>query len=96
MFVVIMKHNSSASGNVAVKPTIEEALEVSHRFFLSYDFQVINGKPWDGGNSRVRENPAPDDEGFDAFDNVQMLGDKVLTFMHCGGDGPVCEIKKAD
>ena len=89
MYVVTMKHNFSADGRVAARPTMDEAVEVSHKFFLSYDFEIKDGKPFDEGNDDGKSG------GFDCFSDVKMRDGKVAGFMHCDGDGPICQIQES-
>jgi hypothetical protein len=83
-YVVDMRHDSTGDPDFAVFTDYDEAVERAHEFFESYDFVVKNGEPFDPGNDR------------DVFDNVKMHNGKVAGFMHCGGDGPVCEIKRSE
>lgn len=87
-----MKHNSTADGSYAARPTKEECAELVHDFFLSYDFEMRNGKPYDPGH----EDESNSNEAYKVFDNVELYKGKMAGFMHCGGDGPVAEIVKSE
>lgn len=89
MYIVTMKHNAMADGNVAARATYGEAVDVAHQYFLSYDFELRDGRPFDGGNDDGVTG------GFDCFQDVLMHDGKVAGFMHCGGDGPFCNIRKS-
>lgn len=87
-FIAITKSESSSEPTVQFRETYEECVDLMHEHFLSYDFEVIDGRPYDDGNSSD-EDP---EEGYDCFDNIVMHGDKVAGFSHCDGDGPEGEI----
>jgi len=88
-FVAVMKHDHSADGTIASRPTYREAVMAVHKFFLSYGFKMKDGKPYDDGN----EDGA--DGGFTCFDDVKLHDGKVAQFTHCGGEGPVAFIRKS-
>lgn len=87
-YIAIMKHESSSEGTLS---TYEECVELTHEYFLSYDFEVKDGKPYDSGHETGDD---VETEPFDCFDDVKMHNGKVAQFVHCGGDGPVVEIRK--
>ena len=89
MFIAIMKHNSTANGRHAARSTYEDAVEETHKFFLSYDFELRGGKPFDEGNDDGKAG------GFECFCDVKIHNGKVAQFMHCYGDGPVCRITES-
>ncbi len=84
--------------------TYVECARFNHEFFLSRGFQMLNGRPFDGGNSGVRyKNGVPvgpvseNDSGFEVFSGVTLHTEGVDTFVaeftHCDGDGPVARIR---
>jgi hypothetical protein len=86
-YIAVTSHSSTHDKHVAYRPTYDECLDIVHNFFLSYDFEIKDGKPFDGGHG---------DEGFDCFDSVEIHNGKVAGFMHCGGDGPVAYITESE
>lgn len=86
-FVVDMRHDATGDPDLAVFSNYDEAVDRAHEFFESYDFEVRDGKPFDPGHG---------EDQTDVFDNVKMHNGKVAEFMHCGGDGPVCWIRKSE
>jgi len=84
-FVAIIKHNSTGNPTLKVKDTYEECVDVVHKHFLSYDFIIKEGKPYDPGH-------APGQRAFTCFSDIIMHNNKVAQFTHCDGDGPVGEI----
>jgi hypothetical protein len=50
-----------------------------------------DGRPYDQGNE-TDSNP---EEAFKVFDNIEMYEGKMAGFMHCGGEGPVAEIRES-
>jgi len=89
-WVVDQRHDHSSDPTYSVRETYDEAVDVAHKYFLSYDFELRDGKPFDSGNDYG------DQGGFDVFDNVKMHKGKVAEFMHFGGDGPCCTTQKAE
>jgi len=86
-YLVETGHNSGYENSFFVK-TEDEAIEEVHDFFLSYDFEIIDGKPYDAGNDDGENG------GFEAFGDqwkvIEHNGEfKVTRFVHCDGDGPV-------
>lgn len=92
MYIVTLQHNSGAEERVTARESYADAVDIVYNFFLSYDFEIKNGKPWDGGNA----NPLKPNAGFEVFTDVKMFGMKVVQFTHCGGDGPVAKIKQSE
>ena len=82
LFVIEMKHDSSADPTYAIRSTKDAAAERAHKFFLDQDFELRDGLPFDA------------DGGFSCFDNVEIYKGKVIEFMHCGGDGPCLRTTK--
>lgn len=89
VYVVDTRHNYTAEPSFIVATTLDEAAVHAHAHFEAYEFEVRDGKPFDPGNADDA------DGGFTCFDNVKMHGDLVLEFMHSGGDGPCCTVKRA-
>ena len=88
-FIAITKHNSGSDGSFSARGSYPECVDIVHAFFLSYDFELKDGKPFDEGNDDEKEG------GFDVFSNVTLYDGKVAGFTHAGGDGPVGEIHKS-
>lgn len=89
MYIAIVKHNSTGNPSVKSKKTYDAAVDVVHKHFLSYDFELKDGKPYDPGH-------APGQHAFDCFSDVIIHEGKVAQFTHCDGDGPVGEIINED
>jgi len=98
-YLVETGHDSSYATSIFVK-TYDEAVDTVHQFFLSYDFIIKDGKPFDGGNDDGKS------EGWDVFGEgpesehsdweiIEHKGElKVIKFIHCDGDGPVANIRE--
>ncbi len=92
-YIAIMAWDNGSVGQpdtLQVFETSEEAESAIHDFFLSYDFELREGKPFDPNNC--------DDNrgfGFEVFSNFEVKNDKVVKFMHCGGDGPVAFVRQS-
>lgn len=89
VYVVDMRHEFTAEPKYAVAKSLEEAAVQAQDFFEAYEFEIRDGKPFDSGNDDGAEG------GFACFDNVKMRDGKMLEFMHCGGQGPVCRVTEA-
>ena len=89
IYLTITGHDSGADKSYEKSKTYDEAVDKLHDFFLSYDFIVKDGKPYDEGHGEY-----PDPEGFKCFTSVIMHNGKVAQFTHCDGDGPVGEIEE--
>jgi hypothetical protein len=88
-FIADCRHESSSDAHPVFFPTYEEAVDEVHEHFLSYDFEIRDGLPYDPGHEGDSRNP---NSAFDCFDDVEMYNGKVASFTHCGGDGPVATI----
>ena len=102
IYIAAVGHDYSAEKDFKAG-TMEECVKYVHEFFKSYDFEVINGQPWDGGNSSITAAQAdsqPNDDGFTCFSNVTMEvingEDLIAGFSHCDGDGPCASISESD
>jgi hypothetical protein len=85
-YITSCQHNSGADANLNCFDNMEDAVNEIHEFFLSYDLEIRDGRPFDYGNDDGEEG------GFDCID-AEMYGDKVQSFVHCDGDGPVAFIQ---
>lgn len=101
-YLVETGHDSGYARAKFVK-TYDKAVNKVHKFFLDYDFEIRDGKPFDPGN---------DDGGTGGFDIFGEGGEgvqypdweiiehdgelKVIKFTHCDGDGPVGSLRKND
>lgn len=86
-YVVRTGHDQGAledHPDVEIFDNYEDAVDMAHKFFLGYDFEIRDGKPFDAGNDDGKQG------GFECFEGVVMYAGKVAEFSHCGGDGPVC------
>lgn len=88
-WVVDTKHEGSGESRFFVRDSYASAVDEAHKFFLSYCFEVRDGKPFDPGNDDGKNG------GYDCFDSVKMYKGKVAEFVHYNGDGPTCIIAKA-
>jgi hypothetical protein len=91
-FIAVMKHESSSDPYLAFRPTYEEAVDEVHEHFLSYDFEIRDGKAYDPGHEDDR--PGKESEPFDCFDQVKYHNGKVSQYWHCNGDGPEAWIQE--
>lgn len=99
MYVVEMKHDSGAEARHSVVETLEEAAERGRKFCKSYFFEIRekNGEPvlYDAGNDDGA------DGGYEVFDNVRWHETEdgepgPISFMHCGGEGPVLRVSESE
>jgi hypothetical protein len=90
-YIAVMKHEDSSDGTLSFRSTYDECVDLVHEFFLDYDFEVKDGKPYDSGHESGNPN---DTEPFDCFDDVKMYNGKVAGFTHCNGSGPVAVIRE--
>ena len=88
-YYTVCKHNSGAEPHLDSFDHLDDAVDVIHKWFLRYEFEMRDGKPYDAGNSTIEN----DSEGFRCFSNVEIHNGKVSCFTHCHGDGPVAYIK---
>ncbi len=88
-FISITKHNSGSDGDLTYRNSYDECVELNHEFFLDYDFEIKDGKPFDSGNDDDKNG------GFECFSNIVIHNGKIAEFTHCDGDGPVAEIRKS-
>lgn len=80
-----MKHD--ANGDPHVKAgSHKECVDAVHEHFLSYDFEIRDGQPFDGGHDDGGHG------GFACFSNVEICYGKISGYSHCDGDGPVANI----
>lgn len=86
VYILMTGHDSGYKRPKLVSSDKTKLHAAAHAFFRSYGFEIKDGKPYDSGN----EDGATG--GFDVFDDIEMDGELVVKFVHCGGDGPVCEI----
>lgn len=87
-FISITKHNAYGGQDIEVRKTYEKAVDDVHECFLSYDFEVRDGKPYDPGHEDKKDLNA----AFECFSEVIMHNGKVAQFTHCDGEGPSGEI----
>ena len=85
-YYTVCKHNSGADPHLDSFDNLDDAVDVIHKWFLKYDCEIRDGKPYDSDNETEQE-------GFDCFSNVKMYKGKISCFTHCNGDGPVAYIK---
>ena len=88
-YIAILKHDGSSDGSMCFRPTYQECVDLVHEFFLDYDFEMKDGKPYDSGHEGSDPN-AP----YTCFDAVEIHNGKMAGFIHCYGDGPVAEIRE--
>jgi hypothetical protein len=93
-----MTHDASAEPRVKSFEDFEAACEYAHQHFLSFGWKVAKFGAFDPGNSRPRKAPEedPNDGGYTCFDNTKIRQGKVISFMHCGGDGPCMHITEEE
>ena len=88
-YITSCQHEYGADANLDSFSNLEDAVNEIHDYFISYGFEVRDGKPYDSGNAYFDG----DEEGFSCFNNVEMHNGKVSQFTHCDGDGPVAYIQ---
>lgn len=81
-------HNSDSDSDPSAHKTYEGAVDAINEHFLSYDFEIKDGRPFDGGNDDGV------DGGFEVFTGVIIRDGKVAQFTHCDGEGPIGFITK--
>lgn len=91
-YITVCKHNSGAEPHIRHFKDKQDAVNEIHNFFLSYDFELKSGKPYDDGNDDG--NGGDSDNGFDCFDEYKKYKGKICSFMHCSGDGPIAYFEK--
>jgi len=89
-YIAIVKHNGGSEGELSHRKTYKECVDIVHNFFLSYGFEIKDGKAFDEGNH------IGDNDGFEVFTDVVLYRGKVANFTHCEGDGPIAEIRKSN
>lgn len=89
-YISICKHNASANPYIEVHDSYEEAVNKVHDWFVSYDGEIRNGKPYDYSDALYDDDP----RGYDIYTNVQMHNGKVASFTHSNGDGPEGKIQE--
>lgn len=88
-FIVYTLHYSESDAEPEMVKTFDEAVDLVNSFFLSYGFEIKDGKAYDEGNEDIY-NPQG---GFECFSDVQFYNGKVSKFTHRDGDGPVAWIE---
>jgi hypothetical protein len=86
-YITSCQHEYGADAQLDCFDNMEDAVNEIHEFFLSYGFEIRDGKPFDSGNDDGEQG------GFECFE-YEMYGDKVQSFVHCDGDGPVADIQE--
>jgi len=93
-FIVETGHDSGYESGEFVSSE-DEAINMVHEFFLDYDFEIREGKPYDAGNDAGTAR----DDGFSCFGDYWTIithegQQKVTNFTHCDGEGPVGSYRK--
>jgi hypothetical protein len=98
-YIVSLGHDSSYEKGTFVK-RYDQAVNKVHEFFLSYDFEIRDGKPFDPGNDDGGKGgfeifgDGPEDHEYPDWKVIEHDGElKVIKFIHCDGDGPVGSIR---
>jgi hypothetical protein len=86
-FVVMKYRRGGDDPKLKVCPDYDKAVAEAHKFFMSFDFSLQDGQPFDHGALRGQERTT--------LSQVKMHKGKVAEFVHREGDGPVCRIEKA-
>lgn len=89
-FISVAARDSVADEHELLHNTYEDAVLQVHFDFLSCDFEVRNGKPYDPGHEDEKDKKAP----YKCFEDVKMYKGKVAQYTHCYPDGPIGFIKK--
>ena len=90
-FITSCQHEYGADARLKSFDDYEKAVEHIHKFFLSYDFEIRDGRPYDSGNAAFEG----DEGGFSCI-SAAMHNGKVCSFTHCDGDGPIGEIREEE
>ncbi len=85
-WIAVTAHNSSAEHHHAARNTYDEAVDVIHKHFLNYGFEIKDGKPID----------TDDPDGEQSLSDVFMHKGKVASFTHADGDGPIGYITESE
>lgn len=83
-------HSSDSDSEPSAHKTYGGAIDAIHEHFLSYGFEIKDGRPFDSGNDDGREG------GFEVFSGVLIVDNKVAQFTHCDGEGPIGFITKTN
>jgi hypothetical protein len=87
-YLVYTLHDSSSDASPILAKNYDQAVDHVHDYFLSYDFYLKDGRPYDDGN----ESEDDPEEGFSVFSQVELYNGKVARFTHSDGDGPMAWI----
>jgi hypothetical protein len=85
MYLVYMLHDSDSDAPPNKAKSYKKAVKDVHEHFLSYDFELIDGRPFDVGNASYEN----DSDGYDVFSEVELYEGNVARFTHCNGEGPM-------
>jgi len=89
-FIADCRHDSGAATHPSYRETYDECVDIVHKFFLGYGFEIRDGRPYDSGNAFNDNDP----RGYEVFCDVKIHNGKIAEFMHCDGEGPVAYIYK--
>lgn len=84
--IAFMAHSEDADRST-FRGTYDQCVDKVHEFFLSYGFEIREGRPFDEGNDDGKAG------GFVVFTQVATSNGKVAGFVHSDGDGPVAYIR---
>jgi hypothetical protein len=90
MYLVYTLHNSGSDCPPTKCKQYDKAVDLVHQHFITYNCELINGRPFDSGN----ESDDDPESGFSVFSDVEIYNGKVARFTHCNGDGPMGWIEK--
>ena len=87
-YITSCQHNHGADANLNCFDNIDDAVNEIHEFFLSYDMELRDGRPYDPDNASFEGDP----KGFNCIKGETYNG-KVSGFTYKGGDGPMAFIQ---
>lgn len=83
IYLAYCRHDFDSDNAPEAYETKQSAINAVTKHFHSYDFKIVDGKPFDPDHDDGKNG------GFDVFSNVKMVGNKIASFYHFDGEGPV-------
>lgn len=88
IFLAYCRHDSDSDRPPIKCFSYDSAVDEINDHFLSYDFVLKNGKPFDSGNDDGENG------GYECFTNLKIYNGKIAQFTHHNGEGPIGFIEK--
>lgn len=87
-YLAYLRHNEDADNFPKIYDDYDIAALAVHNFFLSYGFEIRNGKPYDPGHDTGEQNC----DTSKYFKDFKVVNGRVVSFKHCDGEGPTAWI----